>query len=161
MGRSSAGATQATLHPRGILTRKQFEALAVVALAGRAMDTLSGEPHSGAGGAASSDLAHATSVLVSMHMSHGLGETLLFRGDPKDAARALSSDPALRRVVERDLQRLLAQALALVRENRTLIEAIAERLLARRVLPGDEVTRLVQERGCPVHRVIAGGRDAR
>lgn len=161
MGRSSAGATQATLHPRGILTRRQFEAIAVVALAGRAMDTLSGEPHSGAGGSAGSDLAHATSVLASMHLSHGLGDTLLFRGDPKDAAKALASDVGLRRVVERDLQRLLAQALALVRENRILIEAIAERLLARRVLPGDEVTRLVQERGRPVRLPIAGGCDAR
>ncbi|WP_411902310.1 AAA family ATPase [Methylorubrum thiocyanatum] len=161
MGRDSAGKTRASLHPRTIMTRAQSEALTIVALAGRAMDALCGAPNSGAGGPYGSDLSRATSQVAVLHAAFGLGESLIHRGNPEEIARALREDPALRRVVEQDLQRLYAKAQAFVREHRTLIEAVADRLVEQRVLSGEEVSRLIQihqRRGLPV---IRGGHDAR
>ncbi|GJE27529.1 AAA family ATPase [Methylobacterium organophilum] len=162
MGRDSAGRTRAALHPRTILTRAQSEALTIVALAGRAMDALGGVPNSGAGGPHGSDLSRATAQVAVLHGAQGLGETLIHRGgSTEEIARALREDAAFRRTVEQDLQRLYAKAQAFVREHRTLIEAVADRLVEQRVLSGEEVSRLIQihqRRGLPA---IRGGHDAR
>ncbi|CAO4164075.1 AAA family ATPase [Methylorubrum populi] len=144
-GHTHGGSTQAVAHARTFLTRAQSEALTIVALAGRAMDIIGGAPNSGAGGGPGSDLARATALVAFAHASLGLGETLIHRGGPDDVERALHADPALRRAVERDLQRLQAEALSFVRSHRTVIEAVADRLFAERVLSGDEVVRLVRQ----------------
>ncbi|MGW9820275.1 cell division protease FtsH [Methylorubrum extorquens] len=161
MGRDSAGKTRASLHPRAIMTRAQSEALTIVALAGRAMDALCGAPNSGAGGSYGSDLSRATTQVAVLHGVYGLGETLIHRGSTEEIARALREDPALRRVVEQDLQRLYARACAFVREHRTLIEAVADRLVEQRVLSGEEVSRLIQIHQRRAVPATKGGHDAR
>ncbi|KQP32948.1 hypothetical protein ASF27_17070 [Methylobacterium sp. Leaf102] len=139
--RSSEGAARGIMTPRAFLTRSQLEHVAVVALAGRAMDALVGAPHTGAGGARGSDLDRATGIVVSLHTEYGLGDHLAYRGG--HAEDALRTDPALRRTVEADLMRLYAQACDLVRENRPTIEALADRLVEARVLSGDEIAAIV------------------
>lgn len=103
---SSEGAARGTLTPRAFLTRTQIERIAVVALAGRAMDALVGVPHTGAGGGRGSDLDRATTTVVSLHVEYGLGDSLVYR--PGGAEEAMRADPALRRTVEADLLRLYA-----------------------------------------------------
>lgn len=160
-GRTTAGSTRALLHPRGILTREQSEAIATVALAGRAMDALGGAPNSGAGGSSQSDLARATATVAAMHGCYGLGDSLTYRGGPEEVARAVNGDPAMRQITERELQRLYARACAFVREHRPTIEAVADRLIADRVLSGEEVTHIIHEYRRPSRAVIQGGCDAR
>lgn len=159
-GRNSAGSTRARMHPRGILTRAQSEAIATVALAGRAMDALGGAPNTGAGGSAGSDLAQATATVAAMHACYGLGDSLVYRGGPEEVARAIDRDPAMRQVVHKDLCRLYARACAFVREHRPTIEAVADRLVAERVLSGEEVTRIIREHRDPSRSATRGGRNA-
>lgn len=144
MARTSAGETRTVLHSRPFLTRAQIEDLAVVSLAGRAMDAAGGAPNSGAGGGEGSDLAKATELVATMHASYGLGDELTIRGGPAAAVLAMREDPALRRAVERDVQALYVTAVKFVREHRVVIEAVADRLVAERVLTGADVERLVR-----------------
>jgi hypothetical protein len=54
-------------------------------------------------------------------------------------------DPALRTVIDSDLVRLHARALALVGSRRPAVEAIAGRLLRDRFLSSDEIRRVVAD----------------
>lgn len=157
MGRTSAGCAQANFIQRAFLTKAQIENIVVVTLAGRAMDALGGAPTTGAGGGRSSDLARATRYLLDIHTNLGLGESLVYRGD---AADALRYDPLLRDTIDGDLIRLYAVACAFVREHRTAIEAIADRLVAARVLSGDEVAAIIRAHRKPATRQPRGGRHA-
>lgn len=142
---TNAGAATTRLHNRAFLTRTEIEAIVVMVLAGRAMDVLEGVPHTGAGGGPGSDLHRASEMVIALHAAYGLGQSLLYRS-PSDAAEAMRHDPAFRRAVEADLARLFAEATRLVRENRPAIEAVAERLVAARVLSGAEVEAIVAGR---------------
>ncbi|TNC11691.1 AAA family ATPase [Methylobacterium terricola] len=163
MSTGTAGSVRALLHGRTLMTRAQIEDLVIVALAGRAMDASSGAANTGAGGGSGSDLAKATELVASIHATFGLGDELAIRGGPDAAVAAMRDDPALRRVVERDLQALYARAVAFVRDHRPAIEAVAERLVATRVLSGEEVERLIRSHaGTPARSNRNGrARDAR
>ncbi len=127
------------VHP----TKASLEAHIVSLLAGRAAEeVILGEPSAGAGGTAASDLALATGLLASLHASLGLRETLIGRAPPEEAATLASLDPALRDKIESDLTRLYDEALALMRQRRRAVNAVADRLLARRRLAGEEVARI-------------------
>jgi hypothetical protein len=114
-------------------TRADLDAAVVPLLSGRAAEaTVLGAVSAGA----VADLAAATRLLADAHGAHGLGATMLHRGDP---SQALLYDRDLRDVVEADLQRLYARALALVRRRRADVERIAAALIARRFLTGADV----------------------
>ncbi|KQQ11826.1 hypothetical protein ASF53_16830 [Methylobacterium sp. Leaf123] len=161
LGLTNAGVVRAAAAPKLLMTRADTEAYALVCLAGRAMDALCGAPNSGAGGDPRSDLGRATAAIAAAHASLGLGETLSYRGGIDEISRLLREDPALRRTVERDLQRLFVQASAFVSQHRPLVEAVAKRLVSERSLSGDAIAALIR-----VHRqggahAVRGGSDAR
>lgn len=160
MGAVSGGSARARLMPRAFLTRHQLENVAVVALAGRAVDALTGLAHTGAGGVRGSDLDRATEIVLSIHGTFGLGDGLAYRGGPSEMAQAMRTDPVLRRAVEADLLRLLRRASDLCREHLPTIEAIARRLVAARVLTGDEVAAIIETHRKPAIRRGRGGRNA-
>lgn len=142
-------------------SRAELEMAVIVGLAGRAAeDVICGAPSSGAGGSPASDLAIATGLLASMHRSLGLGGSLAYHAPIETAASLLAVDPALRRTVEADLRRLYACARALVREHRALVEGVAELLVARRHLTGEDFLRLFHNYAQTVagRRRSAGGR---
>jgi ATP-dependent Zn protease len=115
----------------------------VVKLAGRAAEpVVVGAPTAGAGGEGQSDLAAATSLLAALRASYGLYDQLVWRAPPEAASAVVNRDPALRRKIEADLARLYRQALRLMRERRPQVEAIADQLLARRRLSGEEIRRI-------------------
>ncbi|WP_201834934.1 AAA family ATPase [Microvirga zambiensis] len=142
------------------LRRADLEMMVIVGLAGRAAEEMiCGGASSGAGGSASSDLAIATGLLASLHGALGLGETLAYRASPEAALGLVALDPELRRTVEADLRRLYACALALVREHRVLVEAVAELLVARRHLDGGDFLRIFRNYARTTRRRRnAGGR---
>lgn len=157
-GRMSVGGIQ-DLGQRG---REHLERIVVGILAGRAAEiAFCGNPTAGAGGDPNSDLAIVTRLVVSIHASLGLADTLLYRGEPSSLESALHYDPLLRKVVEDDIRRLQARALDLVRENRAKIEAVADALLARRHLGADEVRRIIGqvERRRVAEATIEAGTD--
>ena len=82
-------------------------------------------------------------LLAALHRAFGLGDGLLTFGSPNLVAALLNTDAGLRAVIERDLQRLYAQALHLVETHRIAIIAVADALVAKRVLTGDEVKTII------------------
>lgn len=154
--RDSLGATSVATRLGQSPTRAEIEGLAVALLCGRAAEILFlGEPSAGAGGDSRSDLARVTTLLAGNHASLGLGDRLAYRGAPHEVAVALSLDPALLGVVERDLDRLSGEALAVMEANRTAVAAVAELLIARRLVSGDALRALIAE--ADQHRAAQDG----
>ncbi|MCJ2054099.1 AAA family ATPase [Methylobacterium sp. J-070] len=134
----SSGATSINNRLGTSPTRTEIENLVVALLCGRAAETvLIGEPSAGAGGDAQSDLARATALVAGCHGTYGLGEAVAYRGPIHEVTSRLALDPVLLAAVEVDLARLNGEALRLIEAHRTLVETVAERLLAERVLSGD------------------------
>jgi hypothetical protein len=134
----SGGETRAAGRPSMFPTRADLDAGVVILLAGRsAEEVVLGAASTGA----VVDLAVATRALADGHGSHGLGDTLRHRPDP---AASLSFDHALRAAVDADLARLHARALDLIRHRRADVERIADALLDRRFLTGDDIAALLE-----------------
>ncbi|WP_407048090.1 hypothetical protein [Methyloraptor flagellatus] len=111
-------------------------------LAGRAAEqVVIGSVSTGAGGSDESDLAHATREMESMWARFGFGADLLYQ--PAVRATGLLEDPVVRREIADELSAHYRRALELVAEHRDAIERIADALIARRFLTGDEVSRLM------------------
>lgn len=114
-------------------SRVYLENSVLYALGGRAAEeVMIGVIASGAGGAAVSDLALATVTIGSIHLNLGLGDSLIYRANTEDIPRTLSFDPTLSKKVEADLNRLYATAIAIIRDKKDLVEAIATELIDRR-----------------------------
>ena len=119
----------------GTPTRVGLEARITCRLAGRAAEALVlGALGTGAGGDAGSDLALATGLALQLELSWGLGGGLTWHANPM--AR-LAADPHLRDRVEAHLQRGHGRATVLLKESRPLLDALASRLEAERVIEGD------------------------
>ena len=158
----SGGSMVGRIVKREVMTRSDIENMVLVSLAGRAQDSLSGEPHTGAGGEAHSDLGTATAYVLLSHTTFGLGGTLTYVAGKEDAWDQMRRDPGLRDRVEKDLKAMYAKAETFVRTHQAPIEAIARRLVIDRILSGDEVRRLIA--GNVTTREAnfeAGGIDAR
>jgi len=138
-------------------TRAMIEKAVVQMLAGRAAEeVLLGEPSTGAGGSASSDLARATQTLGMMHLSSGLGEQMSFRADAAGVPGILAINERAARAVGADLQRLYARPLELIRENALLVRAVADELIKRRHL-GPEAFLEIVDRVRPFAREPSNG----
>jgi|GEM_PF-3447979 len=140
----SGGHTTCTT-PAGVLAdRAMCEARIMTLLAGRACEVeMMGDACAGSGGSPESDLARATSLATQMHTSLGFGSSLLYRGDADEAFNILRFDPVLRQAVETLLGDLHERTLALVRRHRSAIKALAAALVQRKVLDGEELTRII------------------
>ena len=124
-------------------TRDYYEKIALMRLAGRAIDDLSGMPDSGSAGGPGSDLFDVTSLVAALHRSFGLGDGLMTSESPGTVIQALRVDARLQEKVERDLKALYSRTKGLVSDHLRAIEAVAEGLVAKRLLTGDEVKSIV------------------
>ncbi|CAN2534745.1 ATP-dependent+zinc+metalloprotease+FtsH [Methylocapsa aurea] len=151
---ASGGETRAAGRRPEFPTRADLDAGVMILLAGRAAEeAILGAASTGA----VADLAVATRALAEGHAAHGLGATLLHRSD---AAGSLAYDRDLRDIVEADLSRLYAQSLALMRRRRADVERLAEALLVRRFLTGEDIAALVTTSGGRGRSPKTRGRDA-
>lgn len=113
-------------------------------LGGRAAEILIfGEPSGGAGGDSTSDLARATQTAAALELSWGLGQDLIWLGDPETVLARLLLEPLLRARVEARLQAAQAHALRIVDANRPVLEEMAAALVRTGVLTGPELEALV------------------
>ncbi|WP_176234512.1 AAA family ATPase [Marivita cryptomonadis] len=126
--------------------RSELDAALAVDMAGRAAErVVFGEASAGAGGAADSDLARATTMAVAMEGSWGLGERRSWLGDPETIAARLRLDPPLAARVEDHLRRAEERALQILQGQRPVLEAIAAALCDRGLLQGAALEELMAE----------------
>jgi ATP-dependent Zn protease len=149
----SGGHTRMGASASSFPTAADLDAAATMMLAGRAAEhAILGAPSAGA----EKDLKAATELVSSAHASAGLaGASLLHLAPTGSASSLLLADPALRRAVSRDVARLYAEALAVVRRRRAAIVAVADALAQTRLLTGAQVRAI-----CALHPdgdVTAGG----
>ncbi|NEU14336.1 AAA family ATPase [Methylobacterium sp. BTF04] len=160
MSHGLGGLTRTSMPRATILTKTSIEAYVTTVLAGRATDEAFGEANSGSSGAYASDLGLATSMLASMHVSMGLGGSLLHRASDAEAREWMRHDPEMRRRVEADLNILYLRAREFVDENRGLIDALAQRLVVARIMAGDQVRALISQlRATSPFITTLGGHD--
>lgn len=112
--------------------RQELEALVMMHLGGRAADMAVGQ---GAHAGAAEDLATATSMISDGICRLGLYGTLTHL-DPD------SSD--LCQEIEAHLSRLLRRIVAVIKANAEAVRALAEALLARRILNEEEINRILE-----------------
>ena len=111
----------------------------VVTLAGRAArEVVLGSVSAGA----ERDLADATATVAAAHASAGLGASLVHRAASPDAIALLNIDPDLRALVGAHLADVYGVAVALVEASRAAVARVADALIDRRLLVGDEVRAL-------------------
>jgi ATP-dependent Zn protease len=127
----SGGHTRTKL-PSIVPTWPKIRDLVTVTLAGRAADMVLG---AGANAGAESDLANATSMLVAAFERQGLGDELAHR--PQLGSRRAGVTKA----VEEQLGLLLERAIEIVQADRAAALALADRLVAERILSGSDVAR--------------------
>lgn len=137
-------------------TRSDFESTVVRILAARAAEeVILGEPSQGAGGADDSDIGHATQIAAMIEGAFGLGSSLVYRAAPDDVG-ALLMDPLFRAKVDAALTALYDRALELVRKHESEILAIADALVERKFMTGEEVRAILdRHRGSAAAAPIA------
>jgi ATP-dependent Zn protease len=124
----------------------EMQARLVCILAGRAAEeAILGEAGGGCGGAAGSDLAEATHLALLAELSLGLGEGLAWHGalTRQEIGPMLLGRPGLSSRVEGRLNSAYADALILMREHNATIEAVAQALLARETLGGQDLVTII------------------
>jgi len=103
-------------------------------LGGRAADIAFGDgPNTGA----AEDLAQATSLLLDGYERQGLGTTLVAL--PNFGIR----HPDIIKSVDDELKRLLDRAIAILEADRSVVLALAQRLVEERVLSGTAVAEVL------------------
>lgn len=111
---------------------------------GRAAEILVfGEPSGGAGGDNTSDLARATQTAAAMELSWGLGDDLLWLGDPETVLARLRIEPVLRARVEARLREAQARAARIIEANHAVLEEMAAALVQTSLLTGPALEALV------------------
>lgn len=141
----SGGVTSIAPDSSDLDTRQSIEAQVVGILAGRAAEiVLLGAPSVGAGGTERSDLALATRLVASMELSFGLGENgLAFLGEADAVVEELRLDRIMRQRVDEVLRRLQARACEIVEKHRKEVLAVADALIAKSFLSGDEIGKIL------------------
>ena len=134
---------------RGHLGSQGIRRTLTILLAGRAAEEIIfGEVSDGSGGAAGSDLAVATVTAATAIGAYGFDRAngLVWSGIPTagTVAAALAENPTMSQRVRSMLDDAYSDAVALLRPRRSVIEAMAATLVARRVLDGSEAAAMVE-----------------
>ncbi|MBE7189933.1 AAA family ATPase [Jatrophihabitans endophyticus] len=146
--RGDAEGTTVTTGLEAMFVAEDGHELMTAVLAGRAAEAVAfGQVSSGSGGDVTSDLAHATTLAGMLITAFGFDRShgLVWSGepDPGTMRKFLAADLTLRPQVRFMLDAAYDAALALVRSHRSALEALADALLERRALDGEEVTAIV------------------
>jgi hypothetical protein len=154
IGDDGIGGMTRTERSGALPTRQSIEDTVTVIMGGRAADiVLAGAAHAGA----RSDLATATQLLGDAMAAYGLYDDLV-NASLGDGAAAVRQSPALAAAVDLELKRLLARAIAIVEAGAELAHRLADELLRRRILAGDEIEQLLEQ---PPSSRAAGGKATR
>ncbi len=134
------GETQRTPLPAA-LTKADIEDELATLLAGRAAERLGlGDVSSGSGGSQSSDLALATRLALDLETRLGLGSEGLTHTDA--SVPQLLTDQTRRVRVHKHLQKAEARAMEFLKARQAELDALAEELISKRYISGEEVKRI-------------------
>jgi len=161
-GRTLGAAHFAPESDRHLQPRRYLEGIISKALGGRAAELTFLGPDAVTTGAGS-DLIQATSIARRMVAEFGMSEEVgLISADPAAQGGAPSGqlqgeiDKAVRALISVQSQR----AEAIVQQHREAVEALANALLERDVLPADEVYAIAERHGVGARDARCGMRDA-
>lgn len=162
---TTGGGVTASLENAGPMTRAEVAATLRQLLAGRAAEeVLFRDVSAGAGGDHTSDLARATALARSALCSFGLDEGehgLLWLGlpSPDTIGSMLALKPDLADRVSKMLTDAYAEAKTLVEQHRHEVEDIANALIDRETIGGDEIEAMLRKAmmACPVASADAKG----
>lgn len=103
----------------------------------------------GSGGLPTSDLARATRLATLMEASYGMGDTLISETceDEEDITGLRLRHPRLWKRVDAVLVEQMKRAIHLIRFNRATFDALAENIVEKRSMSGEELDAFLQERG--------------
>lgn len=103
----------------------------------------------GSGGLPTSDLARATRLATLMEVSYGMGDTLISETceDDGDITSLRLRQPRLWQRIDAVLVEQMKRAIHLIRFNRVAFDALAENIVERRNISGEELDAFLQERG--------------
>jgi hypothetical protein len=146
---NAAGATMAASRS-GLVSTKYIRERLVIDLAGRAAEeVILGEPSSGAGGGLDSDLAKATRRATAAATSLGLDPEIgiVWLGEPDAASlpKVLESNPVLAARVRVVVDQAYVRALALMRRRTAAVQALANALLDKRAIDGEEAAAIAAQ----------------
>ncbi|SCC78482.1 ATP-dependent Zn proteases [Saliniramus fredricksonii] len=123
-----------------IFTHASIEEEVLIGLAGRASEVMFGLA---ASSGASADLVEVTRLLVRAHASYGFGSSLSSIDETADIQQLFIVDTRLKQIVDNDLDQLWRRTIMIVEQNAQAIRSVAERLIERRHLEGDEISQIV------------------
>jgi ATP-dependent Zn protease len=107
-----------------------------------------GFPSPGAGGAANSDLARATSLALSVERTWGGGDNLpLLYRPAKDDTAVLDHDRDLAMRIHEKLERAEARAIEIIDNHRAGFDALVTSLAEAQALQGADVVRILEDAG--------------
>ena len=154
-GRSLGAAHFAPEADRHLHSRRYLEGVIAKALGGRAAESVFLGPDAVTSGAGS-DLVHATHVARRMVGEFGMSDEIgLISADP--AAQGGAPSAQLQSQIDAAVRTLLTaqadRAVAIVKEHREAVEAIADALLERDVISSEEVYEIAAQHG--VNRAVA------
>lgn len=138
-------------------SRAEIEAALAILIAGRAAERLLlGDVSAGAGGPAQSDLARATAIAAALEVSLGLGDRAIWLAAPEEVLPLLRNDCGLRIRVERHLRRAEERATAILGANRIVLERLAGKLQAQRIVARAELDALLAGVRAPANAASSG-----
>ena len=143
---TSAGSVQVDIGDRDTIDADWVRLKLAVLLGGRAAEQeLLGAPSGGSGGPADSDLGLATYLATTAVTAWGMSGKLVWLGAPDadETAAILRCHPAISAGVTAQLDAAYEEARRMVTEHRHAVQAVADALLARETLSGDEVRQIV------------------
>ena len=123
---------------KGIYTRNEMLSRIRTSLGGRAAELVYYGPEDGISTGASGDLANATRVAKNMICAYGMDDELGLAVVDQYASSGMLAEP-VRNAVNRILQQQMEQAVTLIRENQTAVNALVAALLEKNQLTGDEI----------------------
>lgn len=129
-----------------IQTKETLENRMAVTLAGIAAErVVFGNHASGAGGAASSDLAVATDIATRMESNFGFGDSLVVSlGSPQNSLETLRErNPDLMAAVDRRMKVQLERMMVIISDRRDVLDGIVLKLLNGHSVSGSEILEIV------------------
>lgn len=142
----SGGAVTLRRKEAGFLSAADYLKEIAILLGGIAAEQeISGSHSDGAGGIETSDLTKATHLATLFVACFGMGRILAAEPilDSREAAQVRRLNPAIWHEVNEVLSRQLAQATDIIKRNRQRLDGVANALLAKRQLYGDDIARLL------------------
>lgn len=131
-----------------IYTKDELLARIRTSLGGRAAEMIYYGDKEGLSTGASSDLASATAIAKRIICTYGMDDDFGLAVIDQQEARDGEISIRVREAVNKILNQEMNSAIDIIKENRSAIDALVERLLSDNHLTGDEIVRIFEKNNC-------------